>query len=50
MEVAVLGLGEAGGRIAADLIAAGCTVRGWDPARQPAASPTRPAIARRSGR
>ena len=36
MEVAVLGLGEAGGRIAADLVAAGCTVRGWDPARRPA--------------
>ena len=35
MEVAVLGLGEAGGRIAADLVAAGCTVRGWDPARRP---------------
>ena len=34
MEVAVLGLGEAGGRIAADLVAAGCTVRGWDPARR----------------
>ena len=33
MEVAVLGLGEAGGRIAADLAAAGCVVRGWDPAR-----------------
>src|SRR4051812_17190384 len=33
MEIAVLGLGEAGGRIAADLAAAGCTVRGWDPAR-----------------
>jgi 3-hydroxyisobutyrate dehydrogenase-like beta-hydroxyacid dehydrogenase len=33
MEVAVLGLGEAGGRIAADLAAAGCQVRGWDPAR-----------------
>jgi 3-hydroxyisobutyrate dehydrogenase-like beta-hydroxyacid dehydrogenase len=33
MEVAVLGLGEAGGRIAADLAAAGCAVRGWDPAR-----------------
>jgi 3-hydroxyisobutyrate dehydrogenase-like beta-hydroxyacid dehydrogenase len=32
MEVAVLGLGEAGGRIAIDLAAAGCTVRGWDPA------------------
>ena len=36
MEVAVLGLGEAGGRIAADLVAAGCTVRGWDPVRRPA--------------
>jgi 3-hydroxyisobutyrate dehydrogenase-like beta-hydroxyacid dehydrogenase len=35
MEVAVLGLGEAGGRLAADLVAAGCTVRGWDPARAP---------------
>ena len=35
MEVAVLGLGEAGGRIAADLVAAGCAVRGWDPARRP---------------
>lgn len=34
MEVAVLGLGEAGGRIAADLVAAGCNVRGWDPARR----------------
>jgi 3-hydroxyisobutyrate dehydrogenase-like beta-hydroxyacid dehydrogenase len=33
MEVAVLGLGEAGGRIASDLAAAGCAVRGWDPAR-----------------
>jgi 3-hydroxyisobutyrate dehydrogenase-like beta-hydroxyacid dehydrogenase len=36
MEVAVLGLGEAGGRIAADLVAGGCAVRGWDPARRPA--------------
>jgi 3-hydroxyisobutyrate dehydrogenase-like beta-hydroxyacid dehydrogenase len=36
MEVAVLGLGEAGGRIAADLVTAGCTVRAWDPVRQPA--------------
>ena len=35
MDVAVLGLGEAGGRIAADLVAAGCTVRGWDPVRRP---------------
>jgi 3-hydroxyisobutyrate dehydrogenase-like beta-hydroxyacid dehydrogenase len=34
MEVAVLGLGEAGARIAADLVAAGCAVRGWDPARR----------------
>lgn len=33
MKVAVLGLGEAGGRIASDLAAAGCSVRGWDPAR-----------------
>ena len=39
MEVAVLGLGEAGARIAADLVAAGCTVRAWDPARQPAEIP-----------
>ncbi len=30
--VAVLGLGEAGGRLAADLAAAGATVRGFDPA------------------
>lgn len=29
----MLGLGEAGGRIAADLAAAGCTVRGFDTAR-----------------
>jgi 3-hydroxyisobutyrate dehydrogenase-like beta-hydroxyacid dehydrogenase len=36
MEIAVLGLGEAGGRIAVDLMAAGCGVRGWDPARRPA--------------
>ena len=36
MEVAVLGLGEAGGRIAADLVAAGCAVRGWDPVARPA--------------
>ncbi len=35
MEIAVLGLGEAGGRLAADLVVAGCAVRGWDPARQP---------------
>ena len=35
MEVAVLGLGEAGGRIAGDLVAAGCVVRGWDPVARP---------------
>ena len=31
LSVAVLGLGEAGGRIAGDLVEAGCDVRGWDP-------------------
>ena len=31
LEVAVLGLGEAGGKIAAGLAAAGCGVRAWDP-------------------
>lgn len=31
MRFAILGLGEAGGAIAADLIAAGATVFGWDP-------------------
>jgi 3-hydroxyisobutyrate dehydrogenase-like beta-hydroxyacid dehydrogenase len=31
LRVAALGLGEAGGRIAADLVAAGATVTGWDP-------------------
>jgi 3-hydroxyisobutyrate dehydrogenase-like beta-hydroxyacid dehydrogenase len=35
MQVAVLGLGEAGGRIAVDLAAAGCAVAGWDPVRRP---------------
>jgi 3-hydroxyisobutyrate dehydrogenase-like beta-hydroxyacid dehydrogenase len=35
IDVAVLGLGEAGGRIAADLVAAGCAVRGWDPVARP---------------
>jgi 3-hydroxyisobutyrate dehydrogenase-like beta-hydroxyacid dehydrogenase len=35
MQVAVLGLGEAGGLIAADLVAAGCTVRAWDPVQRP---------------
>ena len=32
----MLGLGEAGGRTAADLVSAGCAVRGWDPDRRPA--------------
>jgi 3-hydroxyisobutyrate dehydrogenase-like beta-hydroxyacid dehydrogenase len=32
MDVRMLGLGEAGGRIAADLVAAGVEVRGFDPA------------------
>jgi 3-hydroxyisobutyrate dehydrogenase-like beta-hydroxyacid dehydrogenase len=32
MRVAVLGLGEAGATIAADLVAAGARVSGWDPA------------------
>jgi 3-hydroxyisobutyrate dehydrogenase-like beta-hydroxyacid dehydrogenase len=31
LEVAVLGLGEAGGAIGSGLAAAGCVVRGWDP-------------------
>ena len=31
---ALLGLGEAGTAIAADLVAAGATVRGWDPVRE----------------
>jgi 3-hydroxyisobutyrate dehydrogenase-like beta-hydroxyacid dehydrogenase len=31
LAVAVLGLGEAGGTIAAGLAAGGCSVRGWDP-------------------
>jgi 3-hydroxyisobutyrate dehydrogenase-like beta-hydroxyacid dehydrogenase len=39
MEVAVLGLGEAGSLIAADLVAAGCSVRAWDPARRPEGMP-----------
>jgi 3-hydroxyisobutyrate dehydrogenase-like beta-hydroxyacid dehydrogenase len=39
MELAVLGLGEAGGRIAADLVAVGCSVRGWDPVARPAGIP-----------
>jgi len=36
MRIAVLGLGEAGGRIAADLAAAGADVLGWDPVARPA--------------
>ena len=39
MEIAVLGLGEAGGRIAADLVTAGYAVRGWDPVARPAGVP-----------
>lgn len=35
----MLGLGEAGGRIAADLVAAGCVVRGWDPVARPPGIP-----------
>lgn len=35
--VAVLGLGEAGGAISADLVAAGARVRGYDPAVRPGA-------------
>jgi 3-hydroxyisobutyrate dehydrogenase-like beta-hydroxyacid dehydrogenase len=31
LRVALLGLGEAGGEIAADLVAAGADVRGYDP-------------------
>jgi 3-hydroxyisobutyrate dehydrogenase-like beta-hydroxyacid dehydrogenase len=38
MRVAVLGLGEAGSRLAADLAAAGCEVSGWDPARPEASA------------
>ena len=39
MQVAVLGLGEAGGQIAAELVTAGCDVRAWDPARRPEGIP-----------
>ena len=39
MEVAVLGLGEAGGRIAADLVTAGGGGPGGDPVQRPAANP-----------
>jgi 3-hydroxyisobutyrate dehydrogenase-like beta-hydroxyacid dehydrogenase len=38
--IAVLGLGEAGGRIAADLVAAGAAVRGYDPQLAPPAGVT----------
>ena len=44
MEVAVLGLGEAGGRIAADLAAAGVVVRGFDPVRPGEAASARDAV------
>ena len=43
--VAVLGLGEAGGRLAADLVAAGVEVRGYDPST---AGPRRASISRAS--
>jgi 3-hydroxyisobutyrate dehydrogenase-like beta-hydroxyacid dehydrogenase len=39
MKLAVLGLGEAGGRLAADLVAAGAHVRGWDPVARPGGVP-----------
>lgn len=39
MRIAVLGLGEAGGRLAADLSAAGVEVRGYDPAVTPECVP-----------
>lgn len=39
MKVAVLGLGEAGGRLAADLTAAGADVSGYDPVVTPEADP-----------
>lgn len=35
LRVALLGLGEAGSEIAADLVAAGASVSGWDPAGAP---------------
>lgn len=37
--VGVLGLGEAGSAIAADLVAVGCDVRGWDPVAAPEGVP-----------
>jgi 3-hydroxyisobutyrate dehydrogenase-like beta-hydroxyacid dehydrogenase len=39
MQVAVLGLGEAGSLIASDLVAAGCAVRAWDPRSRPPGIP-----------
>jgi 3-hydroxyisobutyrate dehydrogenase-like beta-hydroxyacid dehydrogenase len=39
--VAVLGLGEAGSAIAADLVEAGCLVSGWDPVPKPVHSSVR---------
>jgi 3-hydroxyisobutyrate dehydrogenase-like beta-hydroxyacid dehydrogenase len=39
--IAILGLGEAGGRIAADLVAAGARVRGYDPEVSPPKGVTR---------
>ena len=43
--IAVLGLGEAGGRLASDLAAAGADVRGYDPAVTGAFSDARSAVA-----
>ena len=50
MEVAVLGLGEAGGRIAADLVTAGCAVRGFDPCNGRPGSSMRSALDAVGGR
>jgi 3-hydroxyisobutyrate dehydrogenase-like beta-hydroxyacid dehydrogenase len=44
VRIAVLGLGEAGGEIARDLVAAGADVRGFDPRLEPPAG-----VARRTG-
>ena len=44
MQVAMLGLGEAGARLAADLEQAGCTVLGWDPARPSSAGSAAAAV------
>jgi 3-hydroxyisobutyrate dehydrogenase-like beta-hydroxyacid dehydrogenase len=43
LRVAALGLGEAGGRIAADLVAAGAAVTGWDPDPERRVDGVRPA-------